>query len=103
MSTNAGSNDMHPDHDMAEGEKFIKDVYEALRGGPAWNDTLFIVTFDEHGGFYDHVGPPGVGVPAPDGIPPFPDRDAAHLAVDREGHRDWGAARSAEADADVAV
>jgi len=50
----------------------IKDVYEALRAGAAWNETLFIVTYDEHGGFYDHVSPPS-SVPPPDDIPSFPD------------------------------
>ncbi len=45
----------------------IKDVYEAIRNGPQWNDTLFIVTYDEHGGFYDHETPPTHGIPNPDG------------------------------------
>ena len=50
----------------------IKDVYEALRTSPQWNETLFIVTMDEHGGFYDHVSPP-LG-PAPgDGYMSYPD------------------------------
>jgi len=40
---------------VAEGEKFIKRIYEALRASPVWNETLFIITYDEHGGFYDHV------------------------------------------------
>jgi phospholipase C len=41
-------------------------IYEALRAGPKWNETLFLITYDEHGGFYDHVTPPTEGVPAPD-------------------------------------
>ena len=45
----------------------MRDAYEALRNGPKWNDTLFIITYDEHGGFYDHVSPPQDGVPNPDG------------------------------------
>ena len=72
MTTGEGSNDMHPDHDVALAERFIKEVYEAVRNSPAWNDTLLIVTFDEHGGFYDHVPPPR-NVPEPDDLPPFPD------------------------------
>jgi len=36
----------------------MKNVYEALRNGPLWNETLFIINYDEHGGFYDHVPPP---------------------------------------------
>lgn len=57
----------HPDASVMEGERLIKSVYEALRAGPKWEETLFIITYDEHGGFYDHVTPPrGDGVPAPD-------------------------------------
>lgn len=63
VSTGHGSNDQHPDHDVALGEALIKDIYEALRSGPGWNDTLFIITYDEHGGFYDHVSPPRAPAP----------------------------------------
>ncbi|XP_043694343.1 non-specific phospholipase C3-like [Telopea speciosissima] len=61
-------NDDHPSHDVSEGQKFIKEVYEALRSSPQWNEILFIITYDEHGGFYDHVPTPVTGVPSPDGI-----------------------------------
>ena len=64
LTTGFGSNDMHPDHDIALSEKLYKDVYEALRASPQWNETLFILTFDEHGGFYDHITPPQ-GIPPP--------------------------------------
>ena len=43
-------------------------VYEALRASPIWNDTALVVTYDEHGGFFDHVPTPVVGVPSPDGV-----------------------------------
>jgi phospholipase C len=59
----------HPDASVAEGERLIKQVYEAIRAGPKWEETLFLITYDEHGGFYDHVPPPDQGVPSPDGIP----------------------------------
>jgi len=62
------ANHQHPTASVQEGERWMKNVYEALRGGPAWNRTLFIITYDEHGGFYDHVPPPQTGVPSPDGI-----------------------------------
>lgn len=42
-----GSDDMHPDHDVAVGEAFLKRVYEAVRGSPQWNNTLLLITFDE--------------------------------------------------------
>lgn len=61
-------NDDHPPHDIAEGQKFIKEVYEALRSSPHWNELLFIIIYDEHGGFYDHVPTPTAGVPSPDDI-----------------------------------
>ncbi|KAJ3417633.1 hypothetical protein HDV05_000090 [Chytridiales sp. JEL 0842] len=61
-------NDGSPGADFARAEKFLKEVYEALRASPQWKDTLLLVTFDEHGGSYDHVHPPDSGVPSPDDI-----------------------------------
>ncbi|CAN0913690.1 Non-specific phospholipase C4 [Linum grandiflorum] len=61
-------NDDHPSHDVSEGQKFVKQVYESLRSSPQWNEILFVVIYDEHGGFYDHVPTPNVGVPSPDDI-----------------------------------
>lgn len=61
-------NDDHPSHDVYQGQMFVKEVYETLRASPQWNDTLFVITYDEHGGFYDHVTTPVRGVPSPDGI-----------------------------------
>ncbi|KAF8996212.1 phosphoesterase [Cyathus striatus] len=58
---------MHPPSPINLGEAWTKQIYEAVRSSPQWNNTLFIITFDEHGGFADHVPPP-VGVPNPDGI-----------------------------------
>lgn len=60
-------NDDHPSHDVSEGQKFVKEVYEALRSSPQWNEILFVIAYDEHGGFFDHVPTP-VGVPSPDDI-----------------------------------
>lgn len=57
----------HPPSPITLGENFIKGIYEAVRNSPQWNETLFILTFDEHGGFGDHVPPP-VNVPAGDNI-----------------------------------
>ncbi|KAK8541858.1 hypothetical protein V6N12_014479 [Hibiscus sabdariffa] len=59
------ANDDHPSHDVSEGQKFVKEIYEALRSSPQWNEILFLITYDEHGGFYDHVPTP-TGVPSPD-------------------------------------
>jgi phospholipase C len=61
-------NDQHPVSNLAVGEKLLYDVYQALRSnGPAWEKTLLIITYDEHGGNYDHVHPP-TGAIAPDGV-----------------------------------
>lgn len=54
----AGANDDHPDHDIQLGQVLIGSVYQALAQSPQWNKCLLIVTYDEHGGFYDHVAPP---------------------------------------------
>jgi phospholipase C len=56
-------NDQHPPHNVSMGERLIADVYNALRNGPAWSRTLLIVTYDEHGGCYDHVPPPAATPP----------------------------------------
>jgi phospholipase C len=50
--------DDHPDADMYRGQIFLKGVYDALRNSDKWEKTLLIVTYDEHGGLYDHRVPP---------------------------------------------
>ncbi len=52
-----------PMDNVAGGEKLIKQVYEAIRRSPLWESSLLIVTWDEHGGFYDHVAPGKVAAP----------------------------------------
>jgi len=54
------SGDDHPLGDIRLGERFIADAYHALADNGYLDDTVFIVTFDEWGGFYDHVPPPRV-------------------------------------------
>jgi phospholipase C len=61
-------NDQHPVSNLAVGEKLLYDVYQALRSNSsAWEKTLLIITYDEHGGNYDHVHPPTRAIP-PDGV-----------------------------------
>jgi phospholipase C len=50
------------------GEGFIGQVIDALRESPKWRQTILIITYDEHGGYYDHVPPPRAL--APDSTPP---------------------------------
>jgi phospholipase C len=59
------SNDDHPPSDIHSGQEFVLEVYDALVNSPAWTDTLLVLVYDEHGGFFDHVSPPAA--PAGDG------------------------------------
>ena len=52
------SNDYHPHGDIEAGEGYVGQVYDALRKSPQWDRMVFIINFDENGGFYDHVVPP---------------------------------------------
>ena len=52
------SNDDHPSHNISLGQALINTVYQAIAQSEYWNKCLFIITYDEHGGFYDHVPPP---------------------------------------------
>jgi len=58
-----GSTSQHPLDDIALGEGFIKSTYEAIRNSPLWENSLLILTWDEHGGFFDHVVPPSAVAP----------------------------------------
>jgi phospholipase C len=51
-------NDEHPPHDVVAGEQFLWAVWQAVSQSPAWSETLLLITYDEHGGTYDHVMPP---------------------------------------------
>jgi len=66
-------NDEHPPANVQAGQYFVSTVVSALRNSPSWNDSVLIITYDEHGGFYDHVAPPAApqgGALTPDGIAP---------------------------------
>ncbi len=73
-SWSSSGNSQHPNYNVALGEQLIHDVYEALRGGPGWAQTLLVITYDEHGGCYDHVPPPAGATP--------PDNDAGEFGFD---------------------
>ena len=57
---NGTSADDHPLADIRLGERFIADTYHALASAGYLDNTVLVVTFDEWGGFYDHVPPPKV-------------------------------------------
>jgi phospholipase C len=69
----ATENDEHPPTDIRKGQAFVSKVVNAVRNGPNWKDSIIFITYDEHGGFYDHVAPaaaPQGGALNPDGIDP---------------------------------
>jgi phospholipase C len=68
----------HPPADIRAGERFVRSVVEAVMKSPKWAKTALIVTYDESGGFFDHVPPPAA-------CPP--DDTAANAAFDRLGFR----------------
>jgi len=52
------SNDDHPPSDVLAGQDLVLRIYDALSSTDSWAKTLLLITYDEHGGFYDHVTPP---------------------------------------------
>ena len=58
-----GSTSEHPLDDIRLGEDLIKSTYEAIRNSPIWPSSILILTWDEHGGFYDHATPPAAIAP----------------------------------------
>ena len=86
VDPNFGQQSEENPQDIRQGERFAAAIINAAMQGPAWQKTLLIWTYDEHGGYYDHVPPP----PAikPDNIPP--ESDVAPLlpnGYDRYGFR----------------
>ena len=88
------SNDYHPHGNIQVGEGYVAQVYDALRKSPQWERMVFVVNFDENGGFYDHVAPPTV---KDDNVNPEPGTASRLHAARVPGavHRD-GAVRSEE-------
>jgi len=56
-------NDDHPHADIRNGDAFLSQVFHAVAKGPKWDSTVLIITFDEWGGFFDHIAPPRVVAP----------------------------------------
>jgi phospholipase C len=61
--------DEHPNDNVQTGAAFSEKIITALMNSPSWKDSVFIQTYDEGGGLFDHVAP--MSVPNPDGIPPM--------------------------------
>src|SRR5207247_8560362 len=73
---NAEQDDSHPGGKIQVGAKYVSSLINALMQSASWKDTVFVLTWDEGGGFYDHVPPqsevndPPQPEPNPDGIKP---------------------------------
>jgi phospholipase C len=65
-NTSGTSGDDHPVADIRNGEAFLALVYTAITRSPAWGRTVLVITYDEGGGFFDHVPPPERPLPAAD-------------------------------------
>jgi len=61
--------DEHPNDDVQKGALYAHDIVSSLINSPSWKDSVFFLTYDEGGGFYDHVPP--MATVNPDGIPPI--------------------------------
>ncbi|CAN5453444.1 alkaline phosphatase family protein [soil metagenome] len=84
--TGPEKNDEHPPANIQYGQRFTREVVEALMKSPQWAHTALFITWDEHGGYYDHVAPPPAC--APDGTPPqLEPGDATVGKFDRYGVR----------------
>jgi len=73
LGGSAFENDEHPPTDIQRGQAYVSRVVNAIRNGPNWQDSVIFITYDEHGGSYDHVSPPHArqgGQRNPDGISP---------------------------------
>ncbi len=66
------SGDDHPHADIRAGDAFLSEAFHAVANGPGWANTVFIINYDEWGGFFDHVAPP-TSVAANDVDPPDDD------------------------------
>jgi phospholipase C len=77
--------DEHPPSNVQVGQKFVADVINGLMASPNWSSSALFLTYDEHGGFYDHVAPPEA--PKPDNIPPILQSGDTPGAFDRYGIR----------------
>jgi phospholipase C len=81
-----GGSSQHPMDGVAGGEALVKATYEALRNSAVWETSLLIITYDEHGGFYDSVAP-GPAPPPDDGSPFDPTINASGFIFDHYGVR----------------
>lgn len=63
FAIDAPNNSYHPPSDIRDAEAFLANIYSAVTRSPNWKSTLLVITFDEWGGFFDHVRPPVSPIP----------------------------------------
>jgi phospholipase C len=94
--------DEHPPANIRAGQYVVSQVINALRNGPNWSDSILFWTYDEHGGFYDHVMPPAAsqgGFPTPDGIAPGQCADLSNPPASQQPGGGTNCAHSSTVDA----
>jgi phospholipase C len=77
--------DEHPPSNFQLGQQLTAQLLGALMASPDWSSSAFLLTWDEHGGYYDHVVPPAA--PKPDSIPPILKPKDLRVPFDRYGVR----------------
>ncbi len=90
--------DEHPDNNVQTGAADVQNIITALLNSAAWPDSAFILTYDEGGGLFDHVGP--ILATPPDDLPPQdlqargPAGSVQRHRIPRAGDRDLALGRS---------
>jgi phospholipase C len=64
----SGATSYHPGTNLVPAEKALNEIYEAVKSGPGWEETLLVITFDKNNGIYDHVAPPYARKPWPNDL-----------------------------------
>ena len=85
VDPNFGTSSEEDPQDVQFGDVFLSKVVNAAMSGPKWSKTLLVWTYDEHGGYFDHVPPPSA--PLPDNVPPMLTSGDAPGAFNRFGFR----------------
>lgn len=85
LDTSAEGEDEHPDGDIQYGQAWVAKRVRSLMASSAWKNSVLFLTYDENGGYYDHVAPPDAC--APDNVPPMLNEKSEPGAFDHYGFR----------------
>jgi phospholipase C len=77
--------DEHPPANVQVGQKFTHDVIQGLMDSSSWDSSALFLTYDEHGGYFDHVPPPAAPLPSPD-----PNNPGQDLHPPMPSHQPYG-------------